>query len=114
MMEKATHTPGPWRPGKDGQSIVCDTPISSRVIGTDHIEHYGGHVVAETVTPNNQDRIIACVNACEGINPGAVKDLLVAAKICGCFKVRHGERLDPTPCGECVMCRAIKATEEGV
>ena len=42
------------------------------------------HVIALTAQGNdeaNAKRIVACVNACAGINPDAVKDLLQACKL---------------------------------
>lgn len=77
---KYKHTAEPWRAGKDGQSIICDTKIGKWREDNEHLAHYGGYVVAETVTPSNRDRIIACVNPCAGINPEAVPDLLSALR----------------------------------
>lgn len=57
-----THTPGPWRIGRN-HSVVTDTPDEQVVIRGDHaaetIDFYGGHVIAETVTPANAALIAA-------------------------------------------------------
>jgi hypothetical protein len=35
--------------------------------GSDALDYYGGHMVAESVTPANASRIVACWNACLGL-----------------------------------------------
>lgn len=65
-----SHTPGPWRVGTWGGSVVADYPIP--VGGSDDVDYYGGHLVAESIAPQNTP-IIA-----------AAPELLAAAK-----KLRH-------------------------
>jgi hypothetical protein len=66
-----SHTPGPWRAGKDNYGgIVADHPIEGGVMGTDDVEHYGGYLIAETVAPCNKPLI------------AAAPELLVALKEC--------------------------------
>lgn len=65
-MSAPTFTPAPWRVGRSG-TVVADTPIEGGVSGTTDTGYYGGHLIAETVTPANAKRIVQCVNACAGI-----------------------------------------------
>lgn len=63
-------TPGPWRFGKTGDSIVSDSAQGLNVHGVgdlDQLDYYGGNLIAESVTRANAARIIACVNAFEGV-----------------------------------------------
>ena len=39
----------------------------------------------------NAERIVACINACEGINPAAVPDLLAACELVLDYKAGRGE-----------------------
>jgi len=58
-----THTLGPWE---------C---VYGAIMSKD------GRIVIPTIREENEpdaDRIVACVNACEGINPDAVGDMLEA------------------------------------
>lgn len=64
------HTREPWRVGKCSASmgvVVSDEPVPE-INGSDAVDYYGGHLVAESVTPANARRIVACVNACAGIS----------------------------------------------
>jgi hypothetical protein len=64
------HTKEPWRVGRCSVSmgtIVSDSPVPE-VNGSGAIEYYGGHLIAESITRDNARRIVACVNACEGID----------------------------------------------
>lgn len=53
------HTKGPWRIGKHGGCVVADHPIDGGVRGTSDVEHYGGHLVAETVAACNAPALAA-------------------------------------------------------
>ncbi len=57
MSTETKHTPGPWRVGKSFGSVVSDAPVPG-INGSDDVEYYGGHLVAESVAPNNA-RLIA-------------------------------------------------------
>lgn len=46
------HTPGPWRSGRNGGSVVCGSPVPD-VGGSDHVEYYGGHLIAESISARN-------------------------------------------------------------
>ena len=63
------HTPGPWRIGDAGHTVF----------GPPNGEP-APKIIAGGLTRANARRIVACVNACEGINPEAVPDLLQACK----------------------------------
>lgn len=75
------HTPGPWKPDGYGLRVLAEPK---------HFKPTAAHpvfVVAQCSTfcngtePEeraNAARIVACVNACEGINPEAVPDVVKA------------------------------------
>lgn len=70
---KPTRTPGPWFPGKDGQSIIA-TPGPDCKLDADTLEAYGGDVVCESVSKADQPLICAA------------PDLLAAARdVCQLF-----------------------------
>lgn len=46
------HTPGPWQVGRGGGCVIASHPVPG-ITGTDDIEYYGGHLVAESITPDN-------------------------------------------------------------
>ena len=56
------HTKGLLRVGHSG-AVVADHPIPE-MSGSDAVEYYGGHMVAESVTAANARRLVACWNAC--------------------------------------------------
>lgn len=58
------HTKGLLRVGHSG-AVVADHPIPE-MSGSDAVEYYGGHMVAESVTAANARRLAACWNACDG------------------------------------------------
>jgi len=59
------HTKGLLRVGRPG-AVVADHPVPE-MSGSDALDYYGGHMVAESVTPANARRIVACWNACLGL-----------------------------------------------
>jgi len=50
------HTPGPWKVGK-GSFVIADSPAPG-IHGSNMIEHYGGHLICESVSEANA-RLIA-------------------------------------------------------
>lgn len=62
------HSKEPWRKGIDYNSIVSDDSSGPMVNGAEAVEHYGGYMVAESVAEANARRIVACVNACAGLD----------------------------------------------
>lgn len=52
------HTPGPWRAGETGGAVVADHQISE-VSGSEDVEYYGGHLVAESIAARNVPVIAA-------------------------------------------------------
>lgn len=65
-MSGATHTKGPWRIGK-GRSVVADVPVPE-MRGSEAVDFYGGHMVAESVTALNQPIIAAAPEMFEALN----------------------------------------------
>lgn len=59
------HTPTPWRIGK-GHCVVADEPVPG-MGGSDAIEYYGGHLIAESITTENCEHIVRCVNSHEAL-----------------------------------------------
>jgi len=64
------HTPGPWK--VRGRFNVHS--------GSLHLLQAAGAGTINETDEANAARIVACVNACAGINPEAVPELLVALK----------------------------------
>lgn len=59
MADKTKFTPGPWRVGKDGGSIVADSPVGGHEQDEQTTEYYGGQVICETVSDCNKPLIAA-------------------------------------------------------
>lgn len=83
-MSKTQHTPGPWRANKDHFGAVRSEPgfsiKGSNSEGVNAIAFLWSRDV-EAEQEANARRIVACVNACEGISTealeaGAVKETL--------------------------------------
>jgi hypothetical protein len=85
----ARHTPGPWQQRDDMTSegwVTIIANVDGEYDADGRVHHtYDVICVCEDEygerLPNvsaNTRRIVECVNACEGINPQAVPDLLVA------------------------------------
>lgn len=62
----SNHTPEPWRVGRPF-TVVSDTPVPE-MGGSDAVEYYGGHLIGESIIEANARRIVACVNACQGLS----------------------------------------------
>lgn len=69
---KQDHTPEPWLEGNPSDAIVAENPVHYMGDNDEHRDHYGGYVIAESMTVANRRRALACVNACQGIS---TKDL---------------------------------------
>lgn len=69
---ETTHTPEPWKLGRAG-SVISESKDGLEIIGAtgeEAINYYGGNLIAESISQANAARIVACVNACAGIeNP---------------------------------------------
>jgi hypothetical protein len=62
-------TPGPYRIGRHGSCIVTDHPVEG-MNGSDAINYYGGHMVAESVARQNAPLLAAAwdlLEACRAI-----------------------------------------------
>ena len=58
------HTKTPWRVGAPSQmgSVVADEPVPE-IKGREAVEHYGGHLIAESIVPRNAEFIVRACNA---------------------------------------------------
>ena len=65
MSEKPKHTPKPWHKGH-GSFIIATHPVNG-LIGSDDVEYYGGHLVCESVAPQNMDLIAAAPELLEAL-----------------------------------------------
>lgn len=63
---KPKPTEGPWRPGKIGGCVVADHPVPE-IGGSDEVEHYGGHLIAESIAPQNVPLIAAAPELLEAL-----------------------------------------------
>lgn len=106
-MSEAKHTRGPW---STDERYVRQAGSGKPIAGTYPQRHGGPYPDA--------DRIVACVNACEGINPEAVPELLVSLQAlgvmpegyCFCFgNNRDALKPDAEHTGECLDARAAIA-----
>jgi hypothetical protein len=79
MKTHTPHTPEPW-------SVVTPHPGQFAIVPENRQKHATTHTLAyirdfQSNDEANAARIVACVNACEGIaDPGAVPDLLAALR----------------------------------
>lgn len=58
------HTKTPWRIGKSTQmgAVVADEPVPE-IGGSDCVDYYGGHLIAESIAPRNAEFIVRACNA---------------------------------------------------
>ena len=68
------HTPGPWAAWDNDGTGTLPCVLSKGVTAA------GNFYVSQCNVYEDARRIVACVNACEGINPEAVPDLLAACR----------------------------------
>jgi hypothetical protein len=76
------HTPEPWRVGK--LTVIADTNQGLSINGSyckQALNYYGGYLIAESITENNASRIVACVNACAGMDDPAKEISTLRARI---------------------------------
>jgi len=65
------NTKGLLRVGK-GHAVVADHPVPE-MSGSDALDYYGGHMVAESVTAANARRIVACWNLLHEFDTEAIE-----------------------------------------
>ena len=70
------HTKGLLRVGRPG-AVVADHPVPE-MSGSDALDYYGGHMVAESVTPANASRIVACWNLLDGYDTDELEGVSLA------------------------------------
>jgi hypothetical protein len=69
------HTPEPWRASDTTQDVSAQVEgHDCRIVHAYHLQRFKHSAKA------NAQRIVDCVNACQGLNPAAVPELLSAAK----------------------------------
>lgn len=73
----------PWRVGKEPGVVVSNNPVYGGPSGANDFHHYGGYLIAESVSPSNAERIVVCVNACAGLEE---KDIIEAVSCWRRFK----------------------------
>ena len=84
MTAKTAHTPGPWRvynfgDGGPGLMVAASDEAETYVAQCDNIS---ASAISKEQMIANARRIVACVNACEGIaNPEAVGELVEACQL---------------------------------
>ena len=77
-MSAAGHTPGPWRVGETFGAIVADSPVSG-IRGSDNVEAYGGHLIAESVAQKNRALIAAAPDLLAAANAALAYDRAIQA-----------------------------------
>lgn len=80
---EAKHTKGPWHIKENYDNMINEEKPGRHTIKSANgwnIARIWGNVGDGTSTANAR-RIVACVNACEGLNPEAVKELLAEIKL---------------------------------
>lgn len=70
------HTKGLLRVGHSG-AVVADHPVPE-ISGSDAVEYYGGHLVAESVTAANARRLAACWNLLDGYDTKELEGVSLA------------------------------------
>lgn len=70
------HTKGLLRVGKNG-AVVADAPVPE-ISGSDALDYYGGHMVAESVTTANARRFVACWNLLDGYDTDELEGVTLA------------------------------------
>ena len=71
------HTPEPWKVFVKGRTLEVQDGAGLPIAAWPGFDDSRRPIAEHRA---NVLRIVACVNACEGIDPGAVKELLEAAK----------------------------------
>ena len=81
-MKNMKHTPEPWEAyygcviaeSEQGITINGGTGKEAR-------EYYGGNLIGESISDANADRIVACVNACAGMEDPAAEIAALRAEV---------------------------------
>ena len=66
MSATVMHTRGPWRPSPRGGAVVADYPVPE-ISGSDDVDYYGGHLIAESIAPQNVPVIAAAAELLEAL-----------------------------------------------
>lgn len=81
------HTEGPWRIGKSYGAVVADVPVNNGD-DNDHVEAYGGHLIAESIAVCNRPLIAAA--------PDLLKEAESAARRLDWFLDMNPDHVDST------------------
>lgn len=104
--ENEAYSQGIWKAGSAGGSIVTDQAgPGCGPMDEETRTYYGGYLIAESISPANKRRILACVNACAGITTEQLESCahwsdIVKAPLQHCAHIpaeaaRIGAGLDP-------------------
>jgi hypothetical protein len=97
-MEKFKGTPGPWRVGKRGGCVVCDSDKGltiSGAIGEQAIEYYGGNLIGESISIDNAKLIAAAPELLESLQwlVSQIKNLEGEISLFGMDKCFHAIKI---------------------
>ncbi len=53
------YTPGTWKVGSGGGTVVSDAPVPERHMDARDLEYYGGELIAESIANPSDARLIA-------------------------------------------------------
>lgn len=62
------HTPTPWEIGSSKRSVISSNPANPKVIARMNFAGLGHGIYFDDEPEANAQRIVTCVNACEGID----------------------------------------------
>lgn len=95
------HTQGPWGVSRLGNAVISGSPVPE-VRGSDEVDYYGGHLIAESVAAQNvmliaaapemYDVCVQLVSARDSCDPPELKNAYFAAlHIINKLKVQDNE-----------------------
>lgn len=109
------HTPPKWSAAchpqtniAQGYPLFADGGVVARFI-IPHLDMVHGYTIAK----QRAERAAACWNACEGINPDAVPDLLAACKAMLNTPAMNADEMDPIEIEAVELARAAIRKAEG-
>ena len=104
------HTPGPWIASRTNAGAIPSHFQPPEVLGRNGACCVASQLGNGPEAEANTDRIAACVNACKGINPEAVPELLKALRE---YVERHEAACNPAGLPEYEQARAAINKAEG-
>lgn len=108
-------TRGPWRAVVRNHSawVVADEPVPG-IQGSDATDYYGGHLIAESMTPANAVLAAAAwdlLEALKGVGLLLVRSNIAPSELCWCRDDFEIDELGHEP--QCEAARAAIAKAEG-